>query len=146
MDIYHIGWNTEMAYEIHGCQGLYNSHFCHLCYDNRNIEYCDSCQNCKDLFGCISIKKGEYMIFNKKYSKREYEKLKEKIIEHMKKTGEYGEFFPPAIAPVCYNETQGNYYMPLTKEEVLARGWLWEDKVPGILEKKILKQKTFPIQ
>ena len=49
-----------------------------LCYDNSFLEYCDSCQNSQNLLGCISVKKGEYMIFNKKYSK-------EKIIEHMKK-------------------------------------------------------------
>jgi len=144
MDMYHVGWKTELGYENHGCTMVYNSHFCHLCYDNSLIDYCDSCQNCQNLFGCISIKKGEYMIFNKKYSKEEYLELKEKIIEHMKKTGEYGEFFPPAIAPVCYNETQGNYYMPLTKEEVLSRGWQWEDKVPGIFGKETIQPDNIP--
>ena len=84
------------------------------------------------------------MILNKKYSKEEYEVLKEKIIEHMKTTGEYGEFFSPSIAPVCYNETQGNYYMPLSKEEVLARGWQWEDKVPGIFGKETLLPENIP--
>ena len=144
MDLYHIGLNSELAYECHGSRGLYNSYFNHLCYDNQEIQYCDSCQNCKNLFGCISIKKGEYMILNKKYSKEEYQVLKEKIIEYMKKTDEYGEFFPPAIAPVCYNETQGNYYMPMTKEEVLARGWLWEDKVPGIFGKETIQENEIP--
>ena len=144
MDLYHIGWNTELAYEIHGSRGLYNSQFCHLCYDNQELQYCDSCQNCKSLFGCISIKKGNYMILNKKYSKEEYEELKEKIIEHMKRTGEYGEFFPPAIAPVCYNETQGNYYMPEKKEDILARGWLWEDKVLGTYGKETIKTEDIP--
>ena len=104
MDLYHVGVHTtELCYECHGCTRIANCQFCHLCYDNMNVVYCDSCQNCQNLFGCISIKKGEYMILNKKYSKEEYHKLKEKIIEHMKKTGEYGEFFPPSIAPVCYN-------------------------------------------
>ncbi|MEK7572395.1 MAG: hypothetical protein AAB493_00865 [Patescibacteria group bacterium] len=144
MDLYHVGWGTELSYEIHGCKGLYNSKFCHLCYDNRDIEYSDSCQNCQNLFGCISIKKGEYMIFNKKYSKEEYLELKEKIIEHMKKTGEYGEFFPPSISPVCYNETQGNYYMPEEKETILSRGWKWEDKIPGIFGKETVKLENIP--
>jgi hypothetical protein len=144
MDLYHVGWGTELSYEIHGCKGLYNSKFCHLCYDNRDIEYSDSCQNCQNLFGCISIKKGEYMILNKKYSKEEYLELKEKIIEHMKKTGEYGEFFPPSIAPVCYNETQGNYYMPEKKEIILFRGWKWEDKIPGIFGKETIKLENIP--
>lgn len=144
MDIYHIGWGTELAYEIHGCKGLYNSHFCHLCYDNRGLDYCDSCQNCEDLFGCISVKKGKNMILNKKYSKEEYLALREKIIEHMKSTGEYGEFFPPSIAPISYNETQGNFYMPLTREETLARGWRWEDKVPGTFGKETVKISEIP--
>jgi len=144
MDLYHVGWKTELCYENHGCTMVYNSHFCHLCYDNSFLDYCDSCQNCQNLFGCISIKKGEYMILNKKYSKEDYLNLKEKIIEHMKKTGEYGEFFPPAVSPVCYNETQGNYYMPLNKEEVLSRRWLWEDKVPGTFGKETLLVEDIP--
>ena len=78
----------------------------------------------------------------------EYEKLKAKIIAHMKKTGkngsEYGEFFPPSIAPVCYNETQGNYYMPLTREEVLAKGWLWEEKIPGTFGKETVASEKMP--
>ena len=147
MDLYHVGGQpsiTELAYENHGCKTLYNSHFCHLCYDNRDISYCDSCQNSQELFGCISIKKGEYMILNKKYSKDEYLILKEKIIEQMKSIGEYGEFFPPSISPVCYNETQGNHYMPLSKGEVLSRGWLWEDKVPGIFGKENINVEDIP--
>ena len=144
MDLYHVGWRTELSYEIHGCKGLYNSKFCHLSYDNHDIEYCDTCHNCSNLFGCISIKKGEYMIFNKKYSKEKFTELKEKIIEYMKSTGEYGEFFPPSISPVCYNETQGNHYMPLNKEEILSRGWQWEDKIPGVFGKENIKIEDIP--
>jgi hypothetical protein len=143
-DIYNAGFNMEFCYECHGCVTLSNSYFCHLCYTNSFLEYCDTCQNSHDLFGCISINKGEYMILNKKYSKEEYLELKDKIIEHMKKTGEYGEFFPPSVAPVCYNETQGNYYMPLSKEEVLHRGWLWEDKVPGVFGKETTQPEDLP--
>ncbi|MDP2789309.1 MAG: hypothetical protein Q8O46_04705 [bacterium] len=143
-DLYHVGFHVELCYEAQGCTATSNCHFCHLCYDNVNVMYGDTCQNSHDLFGCISVKKGEYMILNKKYGKVEYEKLKEKIIEHMKKTGEYGEFFPPSVAPVCYNETQGNLYMPLTREEVLARGWQWEDKVSGTFGKETLKPEDIP--
>ena len=84
------------------------------------------------------------MILNKKYSKADYQKLKEKIIAHMKETDEYGEFFPPSIAPVCYNETQGNYYMPETREIILARGWLWEDKIPGTFGKETISKNKIP--
>ncbi len=144
MDIYHAGYNIELCYEIHGCTRVSNCQFCHLCYDNMNVMYSDTCQNSQNLFGCVSIKKGEYMILNKKYSKEDYLVLKDKIIEYMKNTGEYGEFFPPAIAPVYYNETQGNLYAPLTKEEVLAKGWNWEENIPGTLGKETIKSEDIP--
>ena len=144
MDVYHVGMKTELCYELHGCTRIYNTQFCHLCYDNSGLQYCDSCQNSQNLFGCVSVKKGEYMIFNRKYSKEEYEALKAKIIDHMRSTGEYGEFFPPSIAPVYYNETRGAMYMPLAKQEVLARGWKWEDKVPGVFGKETVQPEQVP--
>ncbi len=143
-DIYHAGYNTELCYELHGCTRTSNCQFCHLCYDNLNISYCDTCQNSQNLFGCVSVKKGEYMIFNKKYSKEDYLVLKERIIERMKSTGEYGEFFPPEMAPVYYNETQGNLYLPMTKEEVLAKGWQWEDNLPGTFGKETVSTANMP--
>jgi hypothetical protein len=145
MDIYHVGWpTTELCYEMQGCTRVVNCQFCHLCYDNLDVMYSDTCQNSQNLFGCVCVKKGEYMIFNKKYSKTDYLALREKIIEHMKQTGEYGEFFPPSIAPVYYNETQGNLYMPMTKEEVLAKGWQWEDNITGSKGKETIKPVDIP--
>jgi len=144
MDLYHVGLQTELCYEMQGCTRVSNCQFCHLCYDNMNVMYSDTCQNSQNLFGCVSVKKGEYMIFNKKYSKTDYETLKEKIIEHMKKIGEYGEFFSPKIAPVYYNETQGNLYMSMIKEEILAKGWHWEDNIPGTFGKETISSTSIP--
>ena len=144
MDLYHVGMNVELCYELQGCTRTSNCQFCHLCYDNMNVMYSDTCQNRQNLFGCVSVKKGEYMIFNKKYSKADYEALKEKIIEHMKKTGEYGEFFPPQNAPVYYNETQGALYEPMSKIEVLTKGWHWEENVPGTFGKETIPSALIP--
>jgi len=144
MDLYHVGYNVALCYECQGAVRLYDCQFCHLCYDNANVSYSDTCQNSQNLFGCVSVKKGEYMIFNKKYSKTDYQALKEKIIEYMKKTGEYGEFFPPQIAPVYYNETQGALYMPIKKEEILAKGWQWEDNIPGTFGQETISSASIP--
>jgi hypothetical protein len=144
MDLYHVGDHVELSYECQGSARISNCHFCHLSYDNMNIDYSDTCQNSQNLFGCVSVKKGEYMIFNKKYSKADYLALKEKIIEHMKRTGEYGEFFPPQIAPIYYNETQGNMYEPMTKNEVLAKGWHWEENLGGTLGKETITSEKIP--
>jgi hypothetical protein len=144
MDAYCHGFRTELIYETHATIHSYNLMFTHLCYDNSYIQYCDTCQNSQNLFGCMGLNKKEYCIFNKQYTKEEYEKLKHKIIEHMKKTGEYGEFFPPQLSPFGYNETEGAVYMPLKKEEAVAQGYKWEDLVPGTFGKETIQPEDIP--
>ena len=34
--------------------------------------------------------------------------------------------------------------MPLSKEEVLSRGWQWEDKIAGIFGKETIRQEDIP--
>src|SRR3989344_5757906 len=91
-------------------------------------DYSYNCHNGNNIFGSIALKKGEYAILNKKYSKEDFTLLKDKIIEHMKKTGEWGEFFPSNISPFSYNETQAYEHFPLTKDEVLAKGLSWKER------------------
>jgi len=144
MDACHVGFGTELIYESHALVRSYNVLFSHLSYDNNDIQYCDSCHNSNNLFGCVSIKKGSYMIFNKKYSKEEYLELREKIIEYMKKTGEYGEFFPSKLSPFSYNESHAQTYILLNKEEALNRGFHWEDNLPGTYNKETISPENIP--
>ncbi len=44
----------------------------------------------------------------------------------MKASGEYGEFFPIEASPFAYNESLANEQLPLSKNEILARGWNWQ--------------------
>ncbi|NOS67573.1 MAG: hypothetical protein HOO67_04390 [Candidatus Peribacteraceae bacterium] len=90
--------------------------------------YCDACYTSKNLFGCCGIRNGEYCILNKQYSKEEYEKLVPKVIEHMKKTGEWGEFFPGTLSPFGYNETVAQEYFPLSEKDVIKKGWHWHNE------------------
>jgi len=144
MDFYHVGLNCELIYEGHGMIHDYDVLFTHLSYDNSHLQYCDSCHNSENLFGCVSVKQGKYCILNKPYSEAEYHSLKARIIEHMRKTGEYGEFFPAELSPFGYNETQGQIYMPLSKEEVQKLGWKWKEKVPGTFGKETIKPEQIP--
>jgi len=124
------GQTLELCYQCSSTGGgSYNNKFCGQVWGNaRNLEYCDMCQNdCLDCFGCTCIDHKQYCILNKQYSKNEYFKLKDKIIEYMKKTGEYGQFFPPSISRVLYVDSLAQEYGPLTKEQILAKGWRWED-------------------
>ncbi len=94
----------------------------------QNLRYCEFCMHASDLFGCISLKNKKYCILNKQYSKEEYEALVPRIVEHMKKTGEWGEFFPASLSFFGYNETPAQDYFPLTKESAVAQGFKWKDE------------------
>lgn len=92
-----------------------------------NAEYSFAAISSSNVFGSVSIKKGEYVIFNKRYTKEEYHALREKIVRQMNelpytdKMGivyRYGEFFPPALSPHAYNQTIANYFFPLSKNEI----------------------------
>jgi hypothetical protein len=48
----------------------------------------------------------------------------------MKKTGDWGNFFPIWMSPFSYNESIANEYMPLKKEEALGQGYSWKDDIP----------------
>ena len=121
---------ADFCYESHDIgDGGRNLLFCFRSWGGcSNLIYCKLCINSShDLFGCISLKHREYCILNKQYTKGEYEELVPKIIEHMKKTGEWGEFFPISLSPFGYNETISVDYNPLTKEQALSQGYRWRE-------------------
>ena len=129
---------AELTYEVFDTGiGNFRNLFTSVVYSSNEIEYCFNCYGCSNLFGCIGLRSKHYCILNKQYSKEEYEKLIPKIKQQMMnmpyvdKKGniyKYGEFFPAELSPFCYNETQAQDYFPLTKEEVLKRGYRWRDK------------------
>jgi hypothetical protein len=118
----------ELCYQVMGVIGTYNVHFSVYVFHSSDVWYSEYCYNSKNLFGCAGLRNKEYCILNKQYSKEDYQKLLPRIIEHMKKNGEWGEFFPMEYTPFCYNETLAQEYFPLSQEEILARGWKWKDE------------------
>lgn len=139
MDVCHtteaeLGYEgTSYGYGAYGCLFTVGS------WTSRNVHYCDTMNTCGDCFGCISLRHKNYCILNKQYTKKEYEELVPRIIEHMSKTPlrsplgssagcEWGEFFPIEKAPYDYNETLAQDYYPLTEKEVTKRGWHWRSK------------------
>ncbi len=135
MDWDFYGDRAEMCYEMASCAS--DIHYCAFCTNSwgnvSNCFYSDLLTSSKNCFGCIALRNKSFCILNKQYTKGEYEELMPRIIEHMKKTGEWGEFFPSALSPHAYNETIAQDYMPLTREEAQARGlkWLEEEEQGG---------------
>lgn len=96
-------------------------------YGGGNMYYSRECHHCADVFGCSGLKRKQYCILNMQYTKEEYETLVPKIIEHMRKTGEWGEYLAPSASTMGYNETLAQEYFPMSKEDVLRSGWKWHD-------------------
>jgi len=94
---------------------------------SHHILYSQFCFNCHDCFGCDGLRNKSYCILNKQYSPEEYEKLLARILDHMQKTAEWGEYFPSKNSFFGYNETVANSYFPLTKEAALKQGFKWQD-------------------
>jgi hypothetical protein len=127
---------AELMYETLVCGDQnYALKFCWNCYpSNKNLTYCVFCASSSDLFACIGLRKKQYCIFNKQYSKEEYESLLPKLIEHMSsmpykdtkgRTFGYGEFFPPDLCPYPYNVTAAYEFFPKTEQEIIDEGSMW---------------------
>ena len=136
-DVYESAFNCELQYDCHGCNRTSNSKFDSVSYDSSDILYSDMCHNSSNLFACIGLRSKQYCIFNKQYTKEQYEELVGKIIQHMSdmpyidgkgRVYKYGEFFPSELSPFCYNETIAQEYFPLTKEQAEEQGYRWKDK------------------
>jgi len=107
-----------------------NRIFCSFeCLDNLdNIFYCImTIRNSKNCFWCVWLIWKEYCIFNKQYTKEEYEELVPKIIKHMQDTGEWWNFFPPTLSSYWYNQTEWNVYEIMDKEEALKKWFKWSN-------------------
>lgn len=125
-DCCYVG-QSELCYEV--CEAVpvpQHSAFTMNSYTGANLLYCDLCMNnCQDCFGCIGLKKKQYCIFNKQYTKEEYEALVPKIIEHMRGTKEWGEFFPLSQSLYGYNESVAQDFFPMEESDIKARAWPW---------------------
>lgn len=130
-DISHFGGPITECYECCsiGNQGTNRLLFCDNVWSSNDIYYSRFCNTgSHDLFGCISLRHAEYCILNKQYTKEEYEELVPRIIEHMKSTGEWGEFFPMEHSPFEYHETLAQEFYPV--DEATSPNKTATDQVP----------------
>ena len=132
------GNGAEKCVDLINCgEGIYQINYSVTAWNNsRNIEYSMNIINSSNCFGCINIKKKEYCILNKQYTKEEYEVLREKIIKDLEKNPyvdkngriwKYGEFLPYDLSPFSYDETLASQYFPLKKEEIKSLGFKYDE-------------------
>jgi len=124
-----------------------------LSVKSQDLRYTQHCHSSKHLFGCVGLRNASYCIFNKQYTKEEYEKLVTEIIKQMNELPykdamgniyKYGEFYPVEMSPFGYNETFALEQIPLTREEALAKGYKWQDNVQRTTGKETLQPENIP--
>jgi hypothetical protein len=110
-DLFAYG-ETDLGYEFITAFKAYNCKFCVYVVNSSDMEYCDTCYNCNHCFGCSGLNRKSYCIFNKQYSKEEYEDLVKRIKAHMREKAEYGEFFPIEMSYFPYLDSMAQDYFP----------------------------------
>ncbi|HAE36924.1 MAG: hypothetical protein UR85_C0002G0027 [Candidatus Nomurabacteria bacterium GW2011_GWF2_35_66] len=135
-DILDSGRGERMYESICSGRGNYEITFSSRVFGSTYSYYSEGCIDCKNIFGCVGLKKKQYCILNKQYTKEEYEEILPKIIKHMEEMPYvdknnckyvFGEFFPIEISPFAYNETMAYEQFPLSKEKALAKNYKWFD-------------------
>lgn len=132
MDLYQFGLNAELVYDssIIGYNAQ-NVRFSFGCTEQvSNLTYCHNCYHSHDLFGCCGLRRKEYCILNRQYSRDDYQALVPKLIETMEHFGEWGEFFPMDISAFAYNETTAQLFYPLDASAAAAQGLRWKVEEP----------------
>jgi hypothetical protein len=143
-DVNNMYYNAERCYNIMGSLQSTNCIVGVFIMYCNETHYSDSCYNCVSCFGCVGLNKKNYHILNKKYDKEEYLKIKEKIIEQLKKDGIYGDYFPPKISPFGHNETLAQEYFPITEKEAKEKGFNWQNQTSGTYGKETIKEENMP--
>jgi len=140
-DCYDISmWGNNLSLSYENTVVGENSSMLRFCCESgltlTDAEYCKLSTGGSHHFGCVSVKKGDYFILNKQYSKEEYEKITEHIRTQMNEiphtdargnTYRYGEFFPPEISPFAYNTTLAQNFFPLTKNQAEEKKYRWRE-------------------
>jgi hypothetical protein len=147
MDMSSHDKEIELCYEMcSGGEKNYQTMFSYCTIASARSAYLSSCFYLPDSFGCDGLHgRSSHCILNKHYSKEQYESLVPKIIDHMRKTGEWGEYFPIEISFYAYNESTAQDHFPLSREEAIRNGWQWhdeKDEMPKVT--KIIPGKQLP--
>ncbi len=124
LDCMSLSQDTQLVFRSVNIQdNCYQVRFSFQLVKCRFMDYSENCFQCEHCFGCAGLVGKKYHIFNKPYSPEQYEILKNKIIAHMKKTGEWRRFFPGIFAPNPYDESWSSFYWTLSREEQQKLGF-----------------------
>ena len=127
------------------CRYSHNCGFIAFWTNLRNSRYCVNCFDSSYCFWCVGLKNKEYCIYNKQYTKEEYNKFVPQLIVEMMRNNEWWEFFDPKLSYYGYNETIAMDHYPLLKQEALKMWYNWSDyESPAPKVEKFIDWKDLP--
>lgn len=110
-DLYWVT-KSELLYDCVDCRECYNVRYSQNASGCRDSLFLFDCRNVSNSFGCVGLRSKEYYIFNKPYSREEYEKKLASFrldtwigVQHMKK--EFAKFklnFPHRASVIVNSE------------------------------------------
>ena len=127
MDCSRCGMQASSLYECMSVAGSQKVFFSISVNGSSDIYYCDQMRGCEYCFGCAGLTNKSYCIFNKQYSKEEYEALLPVIIAKMVLDGEWGRWPGVEHNIFAYNLSVAFEELPMEKNAALQRGWQWHD-------------------
>lgn len=140
-----FGYNAQLMYECvsSGLNSL-NCRFCSDCWEGvQDLLYCIMCSNSSNCFGCVGLRRKRFCILNRQYSEASYWQLVERLIRHMRETGEWGEFFPMNLAGLPYNRSMAFRYFPMTEEQARKRALAWHNR-PSVSRENAIEADDLP--
>ncbi|MFH0773738.1 MAG: hypothetical protein V1922_05510 [bacterium] len=107
---------SELCYECVDILKCYNSTYLNYCGRVIDSHYCWDCGDSHNLFGCVHLNFKQYCIFNKQYTKEEYEQktaelLKEPPEKHLEQIRQLSMQFPVSTTYISHaeNADYGNH-------------------------------------
>ncbi len=76
--------NSELCYDSFWLIRCNKVFYSAICYDSYDIWFSVNLKNCSNCFGCVNLRNKQYYIFNKSYSKEEYNRIIQEYISSYK--------------------------------------------------------------
>jgi hypothetical protein len=70
---------SEYAYACLRIDNCYRIFYSEYCKDSFDTYFSYDCRNCSNIIGCVGLRNKSYCVFNKQYSKKEYEVFKNNL-------------------------------------------------------------------
>lgn len=136
--------DLQLSYQCISSINSYGIIWCVNTAWSKNCYYCHTCTWCSDCIGCYWLTNQQYCIFNKKYSKEEYEIMAKKILNDLNTKWVLWKAFDSVLSFFPYNDTVAfNVYPPKYLidfqwiQKVINENWKWTIK---LLEDKFISK------